>query len=426
MQGEPREPGQRAAQAQPAGQLDHGGPPPDRGHGALVVVPERLGGRPLLQPDDLRGGVPPALDRGLGQLRGGIVRVHRDVPYREDPVLALHPQVGADHEAAALALRQAPGGHPRAGRHAGRPYGDVAGQVLAVDELDMVRGDLADASIQPHVDAAGQELGLGVLLQLGVERAEQVRRHLDQPDAHPCRVDVGEGGAEHGAAQLGQRAGQLHAGGPAADHGDVQVAVLDAEPLEAGHQVIPEHDGVGPGVQAERVFRRALDPVERGRHPGRQDEVVVAEVTAVAELDPAGHRVDRGQLPAAEDCPVPAREAARRVSHVAGVQARGGDLVEQWLEGAVQVAVHQGHPHSCASEPTDGRQSAEPRAADDHVRRVRVSLTSSCDRPHLRLPQRRRIGPRASLRIAGTHGGLVPYMAAGPGFAATAGRPGPR
>ena len=284
------------------------------------------------------------------------------------------------------ALGQAPAGHPRAGRHAGRPHGDVAGQVLAVDEPDLVRGDLADAGVQPHVDAAVQQLGLGVLLQLRVERAEQVRRHLDQPDAHPGRVDVGEGGAEHGAAQLGQRAGQLHAGGPAADHGDVQVAAVHAEPLEAGHQVVTEHDGVGPGIEAERVLRCALDPVERGCHPGRQDEVVVAHVVAAAELDPAGRRVDRGQLPAPEDRAVPPGEAAGRVGDVAGVQPGGRDLVEQRLEGAVQVAVDQGHPHASAGEPGDGGQAAEPRAADDHVRRVRVSLTSSCDRPHLRLP----------------------------------------
>ena len=223
---------------------------------------------------------------------------------------------------------------------------------------------------------------------VGVERSEQRRRHLDQPDAHPGRVDVGEGGGEHGAAQLGQRAGQLHAGGPAADHGDVQVALIHAEPLEAGHQVVTEHDGVGPGIEAERVLRRALDPVERGRHPGRQDEVVVAHVVAVAELDPARRRVDRGQLAAPEDGPVPPREAAGRVGDVTGIQPRGGDLVEQRLEGAVQVAVHQGHPQAGAGEPGDGGQAAETRAADDHVRGVRVSLTSSRDRPHLRPPPR--------------------------------------
>src|SRR5271157_6427914 len=62
MQGEPGEPGERAAQPQSSGQLDHGGPAPDRGHGALVVVLEGFGGgivfRLALQLDDLRGGMP--------------------------------------------------------------------------------------------------------------------------------------------------------------------------------------------------------------------------------------------------------------------------------------------------------------------------------------------------------------------------------
>jgi hypothetical protein len=33
-----------------------------------------------------------------------------------------------------------------------------------------------------------------------------------------------------------------------------------AEPLEAGHQVVTEHDGVGPGIEAERVSAAPLTP----------------------------------------------------------------------------------------------------------------------------------------------------------------------
>src|SRR6185369_8237407 len=112
----------------------------------------------------------------------------------------------------------------------------------------------------------------------------------------------------------------------------------------------------------------------------------VADIEAIAELDPAGRRVDRGQLPAPEDRVVPPGKAAGRVGDVAGVQPGGRDLVEQRLEGAVQVAVDQGHPHARTGEPGDGGQAAESRAADDYVRCGRVSLASSCDRPHLRLP----------------------------------------
>src|SRR6516162_6407536 len=71
VQGEPGQPGERAAQpqpAQPAGQLDHGGPAPDRGQDALVVVGERLGRQLALEPDDLGGGMAPHLNGRLGQL----------------------------------------------------------------------------------------------------------------------------------------------------------------------------------------------------------------------------------------------------------------------------------------------------------------------------------------------------------------------
>ncbi len=46
VQREPGQPGQRAASAAGRRQLDHGRPAADRGHRALVVVLERLGGRP--------------------------------------------------------------------------------------------------------------------------------------------------------------------------------------------------------------------------------------------------------------------------------------------------------------------------------------------------------------------------------------------
>ena len=209
--------------------------------------------------------------------------------------------------------------------------------------------------VQLDVDAALDQLDPGVLAQLLVEGTEQRGRHLDQADVHPGRVDVGEGGAEHGAAQLGQRACQLDAGGAAADHGDGQVAVRAflAQPLEARHQVVAQHHRVGAGVQGEGVLGGALDAVVRGRHAGRDDQVVVAELAAVGERDPAGRRVDRGELAAPVDRAVAPDEAAHRVADVAGVEACRGHLVEQRLEGAVEVAVQQGDPHARAGERLD-------------------------------------------------------------------------
>ena len=159
---------------------------------------------------------------------------------------------------------------------------------------------------------------------------------------------------------------------------------VHAQPLEGSHEVIAQNESVGAGVQGEGVLGRPLDAVVGGRHTGGDDEIVVAELQAVGELDPAGRRIDRGQLAMPEDRPVPPRETARGVGDVAGVQPGRGHLVQQRLEGAVQVAVHQRHPQARAGEARDGGQSAESRAADHHLRCTGVSLMSSGDRPHLR------------------------------------------
>ena len=186
---------------------------------------ERLGRQLALQPHDLRGGVAAHLQGRLGELRRGVARVDRDVARGEDPVLALHPQVGSDQDAAALALRQAPARDGRALRAT-----PAAHTVMSLGSFSPSASSTwsavtsFDAGVQPDVDAALDQLDPGVLAQFRVERPEQRGRHLDQPDVHPGRVDVGEGGAEHGGAQLGERAGQLDAGGPAADHGDGQIA----------------------------------------------------------------------------------------------------------------------------------------------------------------------------------------------------------
>src|SRR5580692_8151062 len=115
VQGQPGQPGERAAQLRSLGELDDRGPAPDGGHLALVVVGERLGDGVAAQPDDLRAGVAAHLQRGLGQLGGGIAGVFRDVTHGEDAVLSPDPQVGPDQDAAALTLGQAPARH-RPGR----------------------------------------------------------------------------------------------------------------------------------------------------------------------------------------------------------------------------------------------------------------------------------------------------------------------
>ena len=80
--------------------------------------------------------------------------------------------------------------------------------------------------------------------------------------------------------------GELDPGRAAADHGDhelpVRVGAL-AQPLEAVHDVVAEHDGVGPGVEPEGVLGRPRQAEVVGRDAGGEHQVVVAELAPVAE-----------------------------------------------------------------------------------------------------------------------------------------------
>ena len=175
-----------------------------------------------------------------------------------------------------------PCGRPQAaaaGRgHPGRPDGDVAGQLVPVRQDHLVLGDLGDLGVQVHVHATAAQLGQGVTLRAGVERRQQRRGHLDQPDVHVRRVHVGEG-VSASARSSARRTGQLHAGRPAADHGEVDglARAPDVEPFQPGHDVVPQRDRVAAGVQPEGVLGRAGHAVVRGRHPGAEHQVVVVE-----------------------------------------------------------------------------------------------------------------------------------------------------
>ena len=124
-----------------------------------------------------------------------------------------------------------------------------------------------------------------------MERRQQRGRHLDQPDVLVRPVHLGKGVVQ-GGPQLGQGPGQLHAGRPAADHGEVDglARARDVQPLQPVHDVIAQHDRVAAGVQADGVLGGTGHAVVRGGHPGAQDQVVVVEHRAVGERDPAPGR----------------------------------------------------------------------------------------------------------------------------------------
>ena len=118
----------------------------------------------------------------------------------------------------------------------------------------------------------------------------------------------------------------------------------------------------------------ALDTEVVGGRTRRHDEVVEGhrflvldeQVLALPVDAPDGAEVDVDVSGSLEDRP-------DRVGDVSGVQAAGGDLVEQGQEGVEVVAVDDRHVHLVATEAAGDGQSAEP-GADDHDVGARFSV----------------------------------------------------
>ena len=265
--------------------------------------------------------------------------------------------------------------HPATSAGADTPAAQTVtslGRSSPVGQDDPVAAHLPDGGVQPDLHAAGLQLPARVLAQPGLEGQQQGIRLLDQADAHRRQVHLGERGVQRGAAQLGQGAGQLDPGGAAAHHGEVHdlAGTGDVQPFQPGHDVVTQLHRVAAGVQAEAVLGGPAHPVVGRGHPGGEDQVVVVEMAAVRERDPAVRRVHRGDLAQPEPGAVLAGERPGRVGHVARVQPARGHLVEQRLEGAVHVAVDQQNLGSRPVQLLHRGQPREPGPHHDHPRSV--------------------------------------------------------
>ena len=177
---------------------------------------------------------------------------------------------------------------------------------------------------------------------------------------------------QHAAVQLGQAAGQLHAGGTTAGDDHVEHAVVDQSgvhrgPLELAQHVVPQAEGVLQALEPEAVLRHTGN-AEGGRHrAGGQDQLVVLERGAVLHGQAPGPDVDAGD-PAQADVhvAVAGHDAPNGRGDVVGVQAGGGHLVQQRLEGVEVVGVDQHHVHRHVTEVVDQLQASEPGAHHDH------------------------------------------------------------
>jgi hypothetical protein len=238
----------------------------------------------------------------------------------------------------------------------------------------VVGRDLGDRLVQADLDLSGPEGVERGLAVRGRERGQELVPGLDQDHPGAGHGDRGVVGPEHHREQLGQGTRGLHAGGPAPDDHEVELALLDhrgigVRHLEALDDVVPEPDRVLQRVERDRVLGRTGD-AEPGRHRADgQDQMVVGDLAPVGESHHLALTVDADDLaPAHVQVALAVEQPAHRVGHVGRVQARGGDLVEQRLERGEVLAVDKGDLDRQLVQAPGRGQAPEPGTHDHDVR----------------------------------------------------------
>ena len=307
--------------------------------------------------------------RNLAAVDGDV----RGIADHEDVGHAGNGQVGLDdHPAGTVGRRLEPAGGLR-GLHAGGPDHRPRWHRLVAD-TDAGIVAVGDGGAAAHLGAEpGQRVG-GIGREPLGEGRQDPGTGLDEEHAGLAGIDVAELAGQRLLRQLGDDAGELDAGGTAAD---------DAE----GHQrPAPLAIGLALGLlegeeQAPADRRRVLEGLEAGGRglplvvaeigvagAGGEDEGVIGHLAAVGQQHPAPRPVDAGGAPeqGRHLRAVPEQPADRPGDLRRGEQRRR-DLVEQGLEQVVVALIDDGDPHRGAPEVVRELQPGETRADDDHV-----------------------------------------------------------
>ena len=375
MHAEPGRPAERSGEPAHEGDLRDRGVAADRGHRAEVRVRElRARLSPDVGGDGLRDGRA-GLDRGLRELGEGLV-LGGDVAGGVHPRHALDLQVVVHGDAAAPVLRQAPPGDRLGDRDAGGPDGDVGLEDRTVVEDDVVVADLLHAVAEAQHDPAVAQLVGGVLAVLVAELLEQLVAALQHRELQGPRIHLGIEDVQLLHAEVRQGAGDLHARRPAADDADVELVVGDAGlaagALELGEDPVADGEGLRARVHRHRMLLGTGGAEVGGGRAVGEHQVVVGELLiaalALVERDDLPLRVDADHLALAiAHVGDLQREAAQEHGDVARVQTSGRHLVQQRLEGLVDVAVDQGDAHAGVAQAQHGVGTGESTAHDDHV-----------------------------------------------------------
>ncbi len=207
---------------------------------------------------------------------------------------------------------------------------------------------------------------------------------LDQQDlGHGC-ADGPEVAAERAPRQLGDGAGELHAGRAGADHHEgeqplaldrvlFQLRRLEGQ-QDAGAQLQRILEGLESGGVAGPIV---VTEVAVGRAGGEHQVVVGYRVLPHPDLPPLGvdgcHLAEQhaGVLLMPQDGPCRGGDLRRR-------QAGGGHLIEQRLEQVMIEAVDHRDLGRCPGQGPGGGKAAESGADDDDPRQGHCELLTQC------------------------------------------------
>jgi hypothetical protein len=340
-------------------------------------------------------------DRAHARQHVALLLEARHVADREDLGMAGDAAVLADDDAAltigghAELLRERIGLHacgPDHGRGVdalaratGAETGHVVGLVAGLQRDPRVV-DAHDTNAGANLGAELVELLDRALRERRRERRQDARAGLDEDDLRLARIDGSKVTREHEVRELGDRAGQLDAGGAAADDREREELAPRADirlafgAFECEEHAPPDLEGVLEVLQAGSVDLPVVVTEVRGLRADGEDQPVVGErlLRIVVDVDLARFEVDVAHV--TEHDPhvgLAGEDGADRGCDLGGREARHRHLVEERLEEVIVRAVDQRDLDVSARERLRRFEPAEAASDDHHAPRHRFRVHRS-------------------------------------------------